>query len=282
MTDPGAHTRPCFFAERMLAPFTRSAKTTWVKPKAKRWFFVATSIAFLAVVAGYLSRPQLPQHDGKTLDEWLQQINDAGSHAKLGPVYEAFEAMGTNAIPHLYKYMVTLDPPWKKKIASIWSRQSLIPVPFTLAEEKSGPAFLAFIHLRSQAAPLIPQVNQLRDTMPYGWSRLRSLIPANLEDDFIAACESTNASVRSSAASGLSRASQGVSYSPTWGPGTFKTNIIFHFAFTFGPDDMDLLVKNLSHTNVYVRRATAEALGDSAIARSSILHFKKRSTMKPK
>jgi hypothetical protein len=63
MTNPGAHqSAPVSLLNQLLAPLSRSAKTAEMKPKAKRWFVLATFLG-LAAVAGYLSRPQLPRHE---------------------------------------------------------------------------------------------------------------------------------------------------------------------------------------------------------------------------
>lgn len=231
------------------------------KPKQRIALLILVCIAFSALLVIQLSRPNLPSHNGKNLDEWLHEINQAGSYPNLNPVNKALDAMGTNCLPFLLHYMTDLDSEWKKKASSIWSRQTIIPFPLPVAEEKSGAAYLAMMRLRGNAASIIPQIDTLRDSSPNQWMWLRGLIPQDLEHDFIAACESTNARVRSQAAWGLARG-PGLSYTSSWGPGTFKTNQIVRFGFTFNGDDVDLIEKNLNHTNVHVRRASAEAIAE--------------------
>ena len=214
-----------------------------------------------AAVWGYVARVELPRHGGKDLDGWLEEINRAGSNVKLTPVDKALEAMGTNCLPYVLERMVAVDPAWKKKLAAVWSRQRLVPAPFRMAEERRDAAFMAMMGLRGEAGSILPRVNELRNSAPSQWMWIRGMIPEKREEDFVAGCASTNARVRSVSAWGLARGGR-LSYTTGWGAGTFWTNQVFRFAFTFGSEDIDQMANNLGHTNSDVRRASAEAIGD--------------------
>ncbi|HEX7860987.1 MAG TPA: HEAT repeat domain-containing protein [Verrucomicrobiae bacterium] len=233
-----------------------------MKPKRKHVAIVAVCLFALAALVVYSTRSKLPTHNGKSLDEWLVYVNRAGHWTNAGAAYDAVDAMGSNCVPYLFKAAVAIDPPWKIKAASLWSRQTLIPFPFALSEERRGPAQFLLIGVRSKATAIIPEVNALRDSSPSQWMWLRSFFPDGLERDFIEGCQSTNARVRSCSAWGLARAPHGLRYHPSWGPGKFSTNNILHFGFTFNGDDIDWMAANLTHTNPHVRRASAEAIAD--------------------
>lgn len=66
---------------------------------------VATWVLVLQVVPA----PQEPSYEGKRLSEWVIDLNGEFTVEQA----RALDAMGTNAIPHLLRWVAYDTPPWK-------------------------------------------------------------------------------------------------------------------------------------------------------------------------
>jgi hypothetical protein len=245
--------------------------------RQRKWFIAICLIAIGVLLAGYFAGPSQPRFQGKTLDSWLQFVNDTGTTdpgtapPTLAPFYEALDMMGTNSLPFLLDYAMQTDSPSKMKMSRFFKEHHLGWMPLHFSEERRGPTLLALMHLGVKARPIIPQCIQFFEHQPNVALMPLLVLKQEAQGAFTLLCESTNRDVRSVAAFGLVKVRDGISYHQSWEPGTYRTNRVYVWACTFGTEEMERLAANLSHSNVFLRRASAEALGDHvAIARSTL------------
>jgi len=115
---------------------------------------------FGAVALVYLTRPGEPVYEGKPVSYWvrglasIQMTHNAASN-------EAFQHIGTNALPVLIKMLRTKDSKVKLWLRNLYDKQSLVHHHFTLAEEDRIPAVLGFSELGSRAKPAVPALIDL-------------------------------------------------------------------------------------------------------------------------
>src|SRR6266478_5224327 len=95
----------------------------------KKRFRLAAAVVGVAIVGLLIAevlRLRQPSYHGKTLDEWLDEYNQAGDMSKIGPASEAIRAMGTNSLPFLLVHIKHTDSALKNKLFNIIAQQHWI------------------------------------------------------------------------------------------------------------------------------------------------------------
>src|SRR5580700_3724096 len=95
-----------------------------------RIVMAVAAVAFIGWLGWKVLCPAEPSYQGKSLSEWLDEYNRAGSTDKIGPVSEAIRAMGTNSLPFLLANIRPADSPRAKKFFDLVQQQHLVKLPF--------------------------------------------------------------------------------------------------------------------------------------------------------
>jgi hypothetical protein len=85
--------------------------------KRRKWLYLTVGLAALVALLFFLTREREPYYQGKPLSYWVSQLGQVGSdriHEEEGK--EAVRQIGTNAIPHLLKWLV-YEPPLSRPMA---------------------------------------------------------------------------------------------------------------------------------------------------------------------
>lgn len=116
-----------------------------MKQKSRKRQWVIVAIVFAAVFGGlFLSAEEEPEHDGKTISEWLevfqQQRVPTGAFGSTrtptsGPADDAIRAMGTNAMPYILAELRAEDSQLETLRLWLSRKQSLIRL-------RSQPAYV--------------------------------------------------------------------------------------------------------------------------------------------
>ena len=133
----------------------------------KRWKLIATGLVVIVVgwvVVALLLRSSEPSWHGKTLTEWLDDFH----HEKYGSLlhYEgehrtAIEAMGTNALPFLFKRLKARDGALKAKAIDLVNKQKVFRAHLKTAEENHFNAWVGFVFLGTNGLPAVPKLIKL-------------------------------------------------------------------------------------------------------------------------
>jgi HEAT repeat protein len=142
--------------------------------------------ALLLVVCGGLmwlllaSAPREAVYRGKPLSYWLtgydfRRYNAAHSNELPAPTYpqanDAIRHMGASAIPTLIEMLKERDSPLKKELISLAQKQHLFHVPFSSPANETLKAMTAFQAMGPQTVDVAPQLVEVYDTDPSGFSR---------------------------------------------------------------------------------------------------------------
>jgi hypothetical protein len=239
---------------------------------SRKWLLAVLGAATAVLIVGYFGYPPQPYYKRKSLDSWLQFVNDTCTDnsssnwrekmsPRLAQFYEAIDAMGTNALPFLLSYATNRDSRMKIQACDFFNRYRLPRLGLHLAEERQGPALLALAVLGLRARSIIPECVELFNRRPDTALLPLLLLGKEAETAFWSLCESTNQEARLAAVLGLAKVQQGSGYTECWQRGTFRTNLIYVMSCDAGPEEAETLARNLTHSNIFVRRASAEALG---------------------
>jgi hypothetical protein len=152
-------------------------------PTKKQTFTILVCLLLLGTLAFYLTRPNEPIYQGKTLTQWLQQYNlpgvfDQDYDAKREPerktAERALHAIGTNSIPTLLRLLGSKDSPGALQIESFFRRHGFENTRLTHAEGAWYLALSGFGLLGTNGASAIPELRKYVMTHN-GRSTLRAL-----------------------------------------------------------------------------------------------------------
>jgi len=165
-------------------------------------------VALLGGSASLLSRPTEPAYQGKPLSAWLNEFNGVPEDTSQA-AYVAFRGLGTNAIPALLKTLQSGDRPFQKLILELNRVQSLVHFPVRDTWPQSLAASIALYAMGANATPAIPALtNLLFHSSTVLLSALSAVPLAGMGSEGLAplieALTNQNASIRESAATGLS------------------------------------------------------------------------------
>jgi len=128
------------------------------RPMKKKYRFVLFLVVFGGILAGgilYLDLRE-PVHQGRRLTEWLAELDRHTPDPERQKAEQAIRCIGTNALPHLMRWLQTRDSALKLKMMELAGKQSLIRFPFTTANLRVNRAIAAFRTLGTDAESAIP------------------------------------------------------------------------------------------------------------------------------
>ena len=108
-----------------------------------------------------------PEFNGKTLSEWLADVESPSYFSRTNPdeveflspaAKEAIIGMGTNTLPHLVNMLTHQDSVLKLKILALAKKQSWVPIRVVPASECRSRALKALELLGSIAEPMAPDL----------------------------------------------------------------------------------------------------------------------------
>lgn len=234
---------------------------------------VASVAALLLVLFFGALMERKPSYQGKNLDEWLLELHELGITEDFGT---AIDAMGTNSLEHLLRYSTAVDSPTKIRTFNFFKDKLGATLPLPFAESRRGPALAALMRLGSNASPIIPNLAENFEEKPSTMLFPMVFIQSGSEPVFLSYCQSTNQRVRVAAAEGLARVQNGIGYGHSKQAGAYTTNALFTMYLTLGDSLIDWVTQNLTHSNVWVRRASADFLYErSRIGRRAIPALKR-------
>lgn len=227
------------------------------------------ALAFLVIVlitgaAWLLVRsPREPSYQGKSLTQWLNEYNRAGSMDKTGPISDAIRAMGTNSLPFLLAYINHPDSKLKFKLQKLLRKQHLIK-PSILGSDYRSVSILALSALGTNAAPLFPDLLKLADDPQIHWWGAMSLLaigPSSIPT-LEKVCESTNVQVRTDAVlmMAMLKTMGAPWFSWGWNKGA-DGQLEFGLGYAVGDNAVQEMINMMRDSpNPAVRRASADAL----------------------
>jgi HEAT repeat protein len=234
--------------------------------KRRRFWLVILILATMGGL-GWLLMSALdsePVYQGKRLDQWLEEYDQAGSMDKTAPISDAIRAMGTNCLPFLLAHIKHTDSPLKLKFVAMVRRFHLGTNTLFGMDNYHSTSVMALGALGSNAAPLCPELLKVAEdtnTLWWGQMSLLAIGPAAIPT-LEKVCQSTNAKARTEAV--LMMAMQKDNGAPwfSWGwnkgPDGRK---YFSLGYAVSDEDIRAMVKMLEHPDAAVRRASAEAIG---------------------
>jgi len=122
-----------------------------------RFPLLATGFLGSALIALYFLLPREPSYEGKSLSDWLADI-DVGNLQSREAADQAIRAMGTDALPWLRKMLCAEDPLWKRLVKTVNARQSIVRIPFTPTSSSRYQAVLGYGALGRLAKTEVPSL----------------------------------------------------------------------------------------------------------------------------
>jgi HEAT repeat protein len=237
----------------------------------KKRFRLAVAVVGVAIVGLLIAevlRLRQPSYHGKTLDEWLDEYNQAGDMSKIGPASEAIRAMGTNSLPFLLVHIKHTDSALKNKLFNIIAQQHWIKHRFYGPDPYRSASVLALSALGSNAAPLCPELAKMAEEPGinswWGSMSLLAIGPASVPT-LAKVCQNTNQFIRVEAVSMIAtlKAMSAPWFSWGWFPQSPPANVrpTFGLSSVFTLEEDRELVTLLGDPDAAVRRASAEAIG---------------------
>jgi hypothetical protein len=154
-----------------LRPQQRRTRT-----RRTRFLLSMLLIIVSSILAYQLFRSQTSGHQGKSLDDWLNQYAnnismDPQSDEAKSATYEARNAIreiGTNALPYLITLVKAHDSSFKVKVIMLLQKQSFMPWHPRTAADYHRMAGAGFEALGSSAAPTVDMLTGLLDNPDAG------------------------------------------------------------------------------------------------------------------
>ena len=119
----------------------------------------------VAISATLVLTPTEPSHDGKTLSEWLNEIDvEAAEIDTNSPAAHAIHAIGTNALPHVLQRLHTRDSPIREELNNLLANVPVADLQVPIASPHwSDQIRVAYaIHfLGPLAKPIIPELSAM-------------------------------------------------------------------------------------------------------------------------
>jgi len=111
---------------------------------------VVALVLVCMLIFGFWNRQKLPRYEGRTVVEWLEQVN-ADSMRDRAKAMEAIRSLGPKAMPTLRKYLLTKDSWLKEKLIALSGKQSFIDFSLTSPMDRRRMARKAYAALGSVA-----------------------------------------------------------------------------------------------------------------------------------
>jgi hypothetical protein len=107
-----------------------------LKMKRHRLMLLLIIVLPACILALYLHHNREPRYEGRTLTQWLEDIDHTATFHSPTDKFpaarsHAIKQIGTNAIPFLLKKLAARDTAFEKSMKSLLARQSLIHIHFT-------------------------------------------------------------------------------------------------------------------------------------------------------
>jgi len=206
--------------------------------KGKRLLvLVAAVVAIDALILGvwWFAKQRQPSYLHKPQSYWLEEFNRA---ERTGAATDAFRSMGSGTLPYIMRCLEH-------------------------TQDLASAACLALKALGSNAAPAIPELQEVLERNDWRGEWALLCIGSAASNALVESCSFTNEPVRVRAALTLARVAGprprdavGVSYGPSRQTG----KPIVSLAHSINGDDIANLTSQLAHPDASVRRASAEAL----------------------
>ncbi len=104
----------------------------------------------------YLSLPREPAYQGRTLSEWLTELDGYVHPSKALKAEEAVRHMGPDIIPYLIAILENRDSPLEKKFFHFLRKQRAAPIAPLPEYRRHDRALNALLALDTNAAPVVP------------------------------------------------------------------------------------------------------------------------------
>jgi HEAT repeat protein len=166
----------------------------------KKWRIGLVAVLALAATGAllYISRTTDPSFQGRPLNRWLSDIENARDDHEAEPAKNAVRQIGTNAIPYLLGMMRAEDSKLKETFITLLARLHVSRARIADAGGKHFHALIGFHALGPQASSAIPELKALVDnpkTVRYVALALAEISPDGVEAA-TTGLRSTNALVR--------------------------------------------------------------------------------------
>ena len=143
--------------------------------RPRRTFLLAIAVLLLVTVGWYLYATREPSYQGKTLTEWLEEINPLIDAPLTEPssAREAVRAIGKTGLPILLRLLETKDSPLKIRLETWAMKQSLVQVHFRRAWEIQYLGTAGFLALGPAGQDALPELTALlQNTNSAGFAAL--------------------------------------------------------------------------------------------------------------
>ncbi len=123
-------------------------------------------VAVLAVAGGLAVLSREPEYQGRKLTDWLRELEAATDMAspQWRDSVAAIRAIGTNALPTLFRMLRGSDSAWKVQAVSLIQDTANVDLSESLAESDQRRARIGFQVLGATARPAIPKLAALAET----------------------------------------------------------------------------------------------------------------------
>src|SRR5262249_30916181 len=143
-----------------------------LRAKRRRLILILAALAVLAGVVTYLCWPDEPYYGGRSLSSWLGDSVNPFARIQRGDfsmmdgsgaesTKRAVEAIGTNAIPTLLRFVQAKDSGSRRWFSAAGGYSMRSRVRITSAWEKHMMAQMGFAMLGTNALPAVPALMQL-------------------------------------------------------------------------------------------------------------------------
>ncbi len=149
--------------------------------KSRRIAGLALLVGIAIGLAIDATRPREPVYQGRTLSEWLADLNGNPDGEAWGNASEALHQIGSNAVPQIREMLRAEDSTAKQRLNGLLNRQSLIRFRFKSARDAHVVAMSACVALGPAAKEALPDLRRLllgERTAPYSLQALSKIGPA--------------------------------------------------------------------------------------------------------
>jgi HEAT repeat protein len=131
-----------------------------LRKKYRIGLVLVLALAAIGVVL-YASRTNEPSYQGRALNQWLSDIENANDDRAAESAKNAVRHIGTNAIPYLLGMMRAEDSKLKETFNALVSKAHIYRFRIAEASDKQVRALNGFYVLGPQATPAIPELTVL-------------------------------------------------------------------------------------------------------------------------
>ena len=133
-------------------------------PKTPHWRILSFGLAAAAATAllWHAVQPREPVYQGRSLSDWLRELNPQNGAARYAAASEAIRAVGANGFPTYLKRLQAKDSPLKRLWANYAKKLGLKP-PGRFAGDYRLEAIAAFHALGPLGQPALPMLRAMLD-----------------------------------------------------------------------------------------------------------------------